>query len=325
MSAPMELTEWIEATATNYLEDFVPEGGSAVKFAVAMDGVTTAQITEAVVDRAHALGFLTASIDSSKVKIGSIDKVLGAITDQIDLIDLIDRLTVNLMADEHWIAPAAGPEPLADRLAAANGLSPAMVVQAVRPQLENRIFKSHEIAPDMRAAIIGLTIRRLTGGEAEATAFAAISDWMSGRLSRISTVREYSIHSKVNRANARFLFESLLQVIRLAGIPGLIVTVDISRFTATDKVPGEVSYAKAALLDAYEVLREFVDATDDLEHFLMVVAAPKPFLDSNPKGRGLGRYPALFNRVYDEVRDRNLTNPLSALVRVGDPMTEVTE
>ena len=67
-------------------------------------------------------------------------------------------------------------------------------------------------------------------------------------------------------------------------------------------------------------LREFVDATDDLENFLMVVAAPMSFLDTNTKGRGLGRYPALYNRVYDEVRDRNLTNPLSALVRVGTPV-----
>jgi hypothetical protein len=52
----------------------------------------------------------------------------------------------------------------------------------------------------------------------------------------------------------------------------------------------------------------------------MVVAAPMSFLDTNTKGRGLGRYPALYNRVYDEVRDRNLTNPLSALVRVGTPI-----
>jgi len=319
----MQLMDWVDATASNYLQDFVPAGGSAVKFAVAMDGVTTTEITESVTNRADELGFLTATIDSANVKIGSIEKVLAAITDQIDLYDLIDRLIVNLMADEHWIAPASGPEPLAERLAAANGLDAATVVQMVRPALQNRILRSHEIAQDMRAAIIGLALRRLSGGEAEVSAFAAISSWMGGRLNKISAVREFQVHSKVNRANARFLFESLLHVVHLAGIPGLVVTIDISRFTRTDKEPDQVNYAKAALLDAYEVLREFVDATDDLENFLLVVAAPLAFLDTNPKGRGLGRYPALFNRVYDEVRDRNLTNPLSALVRVGDATNEV--
>lgn len=324
MSAPMELSEWVDATALNYLEDFVPAGGSAVKFAVAMDGTETREIGSAVIERARGLGFLTASIDGAVVKIGSIEKVLAAVVDQIDFFDLIDRLVVNLMADEHWVAPADGPEPLAERLAAANGLDAATVTMMVRPALQDSIYRSHEIAQDMRAAVIGLALRRLTGGEAMSTSFAVITEWLSGRLNQIKSVREYQIHSKVNRANARFLFESLLQVIRLAGIPGLVVTIDISRFISTDRQPGQVSYAKSALLDGFEVLREFIDATDDLENFLMVVTAPLAFLDTNPKGRGLGRYPALFNRVYDEVRDRNLTNPLSALVRIGEPNSEVT-
>ena len=193
-----------------------------------------------------------------------------------------------------------------------------------RPALVQKIFRNDQIAQDMRAAIVGLANERLIGGDSMVTAFSTIGQWLTGNLTKISSVRRYQIHSKVNRGNARFLFESLLQVIKLAGIPGMVVTVDISRFLNTESQPDQISYAKASLLDAYEVLREFVDATDDLENFLMVVAAPMSFLDTNTKGRGLGRYPALYNRVYDEVRDRNLTNPLSALVRVGTA-TEVDQ
>lgn len=324
MSAPMQLTDWLDATAANYLEDFVPDGGSAVKFAVALGDVSTNEITSGVISRAQDLDFITAMIDASRVKIGSIEKVLGSICEQIDLYDLIDRLIVNLMADQHWVAPEPGPEPLAERLAASNGVDAAAVALMVRPALVQRIFQSDEIAQDMRTAIVGLANERLIGGESMVTAFATIREWLTGNLTKISSVRTYQIHSKVNRANARFLFESLLQVIELAGVPGMVVTVDISRFLSSEKQPDQVSYAKSSLLDAYEVLREFVDATDDLENFLMVVAAPMAFLDTNTKGRGLGRYPALYNRVYDEVRDRNLSNPLSALVRVGT-VTEVEQ
>lgn len=323
MSAPMQLSEWVDATTTNYLEDFVPAGGAAVKFAVSTGGVTTTEISSAVVDRARGLGFLTASIDASVVKIGSIEKVFGAICDQLDLEGLIDTLVVNLLAEEHWISPAAGPGSLAERIAEANSVELGVVVQTVRIPLTDRIYRNSEIAQDVRAAVLNLAQRRLAGGEAMVTAFASISDWLGGRTTKIASLRDYQVRSKVTRANARFLFESLLQVIRLAGLPGLVVTIDISRFTQTNKIPGSMSYAKAALLDAYEVLREFVDATDDLENLLMVVVAPLPFLDTNEKGRGLGRYPALLNRVYDDVRDRNLTNPLAALVRVGDPIPEV--
>jgi hypothetical protein len=285
-----------------------------------MGDVSTSEITAGVSDRARDLGFLTATIDASRVKIGSIEKVLGSISAQIDLYDLIDRLIVNLMADQHWVAPAPGPEPLAERLATSNGIDAESLALMARPALVQKIFRSDQIAQDMRSAILGLANERLIGGESMVTAFSTIGEWLTGNLTKISSVRRYQIHSKVNRGNARFLFESLLQVIKLAGIPGMVVTVDISRFLNSEKQPDQISYAKASLLDAYEVLREFVDATDDLEHFLMVVAAPMSFLDTNTKGRGLGRYPALYNRVYDEVRDRNLTNPLSALVRVGTPI-----
>jgi hypothetical protein len=285
-----------------------------------MGDVSTSEITAGVSDRARDLGFLTATIDASQVKIGSIEKVLGSISAQIDLYDLIDRLIVNLMADQHWVAPAPGPEPLAERLATSNGIDAESLALMARPALVQKIFRSDQIAQDMRSAILGLANERLIGGESMVTAFSTIGEWLTGNLTKISSVRRYQIHSKVNRGNARFLFESLLQVIKLAGIPGMVVTVDISRFLNSEKQPDQISYAKASLLDAYEVLREFVDATDDLEHFLMVVAAPMSFLDTNTKGRGLGRYPALYNRVYDEVRDRNLTNPLSALVRVGTPI-----
>ena len=282
MSAPMQLTDWLDATASNYLEDFVPAGGSAVKFAIAMGDVSTSEITAGVSDRAQDLGFLTAKIDASRVKIGSIEKVLGTISAQIDLYDLIDKLIVNLMADQHWVAPAPGPEPLAERLAASNGIDAESLALMARPALVQKIFRSDQIAQDMRSAILGLANERLIGGESMVTAFSTIGEWLTGNLTKISSVRRYQIHSKVNRGNARFLFESLLQVIKLAGIPGMVVTVDISRFLNSEKQPDQISYAKASLLDAYEVLREFVDATDDLENFLMVVAAPMSFLDIYP-------------------------------------------
>jgi hypothetical protein len=67
-------------------------------------------------------------------------------------------------------------------------------------------------------------------------------------------------------------------------------------------------------MDAYEVLRQFVDATDELEGCLIGVLAPLEFLDD--ERRGVERYTALKLRVWDEVRDRQRANPLAALVRL---------
>ena len=70
-----------------------------------------------------------------------------------------------------------------------------------------------------------------------------------------------------------------------------------------------------AMLDAYEVLRQFIDATDNLENCVILVIAPPEFIEDEK--RGVSRYPALKMRIWDEVRDRERDNPYAPLVSVS--------
>jgi hypothetical protein len=146
----------------------------------------------------------------------------------------------------------------------------------------------------------------------------AIQDWLMGHNRAVSAVKLYNISSSINRANARYFFESLLRWVRLAGLPGLIIVVDIQRL-AVPRNPrdGAVFYSKAAVLDAYELLREFVDSTDRLEGCFIAVTTGAEFLDDDPYGRGMGAYEALKFRVFDEIRDRELVNPMASLIRLS--------
>jgi hypothetical protein len=76
-------------------------------------------------------------------------------------------------------------------------------------------------------------------------------------------------------------------------------------------------YTKMAVLDAYEVLRQLVDATDDLSSTLVVVSAGPEFVADEV--RGLVAYTALRLRLADEVRDRRRVNPFASLVRLEAP------
>ena len=75
-------------------------------------------------------------------------------------------------------------------------------------------------------------------------------------------------------------------------------------------------YSLAMTLDTYEVLRQCVDATDEMEFYFMVVIAPPAFLHPDDR-RGVYSYDALRMRIWDEVRDRQRVNPFSALVRLS--------
>jgi hypothetical protein len=322
----MSLDDWVSATDDNYLSDFIREGGASVKFTVAMEGETTANISVAIRERAISNGYLTASIDSSKTKISSIEFVLASIADQIDLTAVVDGLIKTFASGAHWNLPENfDSSPVQQQIADFNGIGVEVVSLELKSALQNQLMKSTLLTRDFKVAMTHLAIDRLTGGDQFPVTLDTISSWLGGHIRSLSQLKPCSIYAKVSKANARSIFGSLLTTLALAGFPGLVVTVDISQLVTTERDPERLNYTKSALLDAYEVLREFIDATDDLEHLLMVVTAPAPFLDLEISGRGIGRYPALRFRVYDEVRDRTFANPMSALIRVGNESSEVDQ
>lgn len=70
------------------------------------------------------------------------------------------------------------------------------------------------------------------------------------------------------------------------------------------------------MFDAYEVIRQLIDGTDDAESCLVVVLSTPDFLSH--ERRGLKVYEALRFRVEDEeVYDRRRPNPLSTLIRIS--------
>ena len=97
--------------------------------------------------------------------------------------------------------------------------------------------------------------------------------------------------------------------------------LDISRYLQ-DRRPiepdGTFYYSKAAVLDCYEVLRQFIDGTDESRYLFMLVFAPAQFLNPDDRKRGINAYDALRLRILDEVYDQVRANPLSSLVRITD-------
>jgi hypothetical protein len=141
-----------------------------------------------------------------------------------------------------------------------------------------------------------------------------------GELQLISVLRSAGIFEKIGRHNGREMLSSLSYWLHLAGRAGLVLHLDISRFLVDRRVgesDGSVYYSTAAVADGYEVLRQFIDSTNELQYCLIVVSAPPNFLTD--ENRGVLKYDALYLRVWDEVHDRRRVNPLSSLIRIAEP------
>jgi hypothetical protein len=97
-----------------------------------------------------------------------------------------------------------------------------------------------------------------------------------------------------------------------------VLTLDISRYLQerSKDSTGNIHYSISAMLDCYEMLRQFIDGTDESEYLFIAVLAPSRFLDEGDR-RSVVSYEALKLRIWNDVRDKKYVNPLASLVRIS--------
>jgi hypothetical protein len=197
-----------------------------------------------------------------------------------------------------------------------------MLLLELKQAIGRRVFKEHKLSKDFRVAMTHMCLAQLSGGQDGATTTKVLVEWLTGRNKAISVLKPYQIFRKINRATARYFFQAMVEWIRMAGYPGVVIILDAARvMLARNPHDQNHHYTKAAVLDAYEVLRQFIDGADELTGCFLVVVPAASFLEDH--NRGLGAYEALKFRVFDEVRDRRLVNPMASLVRLSHTPKDV--
>jgi len=229
MSATMTAADWVAFIDREYLAEFVPAGGAALKFGVRTDDGSIGALGDQLADAALARDLLVARVDAATTRLHLADQFLFAVAAQVDWAESVDRVIATFTSEAGLQAAAAGDEPLFRRLAAANDLEPEIIQMELRRAIGARVLKARRSSKDFRVAMTQLALARLSGGPEEHATFETITDWLTGRNRAVSAVKPYQIHARISRTNARYVFESMLLWIASAGHPRLVVILDISR------------------------------------------------------------------------------------------------
>jgi hypothetical protein len=311
------LADWLTVIEREYLRDFIPQGGSAVKFAVVSPSLEADEVGGGLARLARENGCLYAAVDATTTKLHMIDQFFFAVARQIDWDDLARRFLRRLLAEGGFTLPTGSMALDYSSIADANDYSEAELRRDVRLLLTSRVFRDFAMAQEFRIAMVRLCQAQLEIDASAGPETEAVKEWLRGELRSIVLLRAALIFQRIARHNGRDMFLSLAHWARLAGYQGLILSLDVERYFV-DRIPverdGSLFHTTTAVLDAYEVFRQLIDATDEFEGCLLVVTAPPSFLE-DPK-RGLERYDPLKLRIWDEVRDRRIANPLASLVRL---------
>lgn len=311
------VTEYLDLLEAEYLSDFVPCGGASVKFAVGADG-STDELRQGLIARARSKGFVVATVDAAHVRAHMIDRVFMAIAQQVDW-DACARAVVESALAQLGFRSTRGDELSLDALAELNEYDPIELRLDLNRTLQELTVRDYDLAQEFRVAMLRLCRAQVDRSDATKAEREFVLMWLRGELRLMSSLKQAGIFQRIARHNARHMLASLSRWIPKAGAAGLVIDFDIRR-CALPKRPDDdlIYYTKAAAIDVYELLRQLIDSTDELSSCLVLVSVDPETL-TDPR-RGIDHhYDALKFRIWDEVRDRDRTNPLASLVRItGD-------
>lgn len=315
----IDLDDYADFLGREYLGSYVRDGGAAVKFVVAPDPEAAEGFSAAVREGAEAAGYVATRVDAATTRVHMVDQVFFELARQVNWDDLAAGAVRRAFAATAHPVPEGSDDVTVAAVAGAYGVDPGELSRDVNRQLQHDVQRDYAMIGEFRTAMLRLCQAQLRTGQVTDAEHAAVLEWLTGDLRQISVLRSAMIFRRIARNNGRQMLFSLSHWLSANGKAGLVVELDIRRLAFARRPRAEersgVYYTRAALLDAYELLRQLVDNTDELSNCcVVVVAAPELVTDTN---RGLDAYQALKLRILDEVRDRNRDNPYSSLVRIA--------
>ena len=330
--AGLGVDEYLEFLRKEYLADYIRRGGASVKVAVVGDDRVAKRLHAGLAAAATAEGYLFAAVDAASVRVHLVDQAFFAVARQVDWHALAVRAVRAAYDQAAFPVPdaavlggapgrtAPGPSEVLTvaSVAASYDVNPRELYRSVRRQLEQALLGDAGLASHFRLAMLRLCQAELGAGDVDVAERDAVLGWLQGERVPLQALRSALIYGRIGRHNAGALLASLSRWLPTVGAAGLVIGLDLTRLAVGRRPPVEerhgVYYSKATVLDAYEVVRQLIDATDSLSSVLVAVVVPPELVTDEV--RGLPAYSALQLRVADEVRDRRRTNPYAALVRL---------
>ena len=313
----LKADDYARFLSREYIAAYLPGGGAAVKVAVMGDGGAADRFESALSAAATEHGGLHAVISAESVRVHMVDQIFFAVSRAVDWETIAAAHVRAAYAEAAFPAPE-GASLSVTEVARHHQIDSRELYRSVRRILERSLLANSAVATEMGRAILRLAQAQLGAGDIDAAEHAAVLGWLHGELRSISALRSALIYSRISRHNARAMFASTAALLLASGCRGLVVQLNLDRLAEARRPPADarsgVYYSKVTVLDAYEVLRQFIDATDDLRGVLIVAVVPPDLMTDET--RGLAAYTALQLRVADEVRDRRRANPFAALVRL---------
>jgi len=285
----------------HYLENYLPEGGSKIKFVTGRPGSGKTHFSRCLLEEAAALGYLTVSFSARDVWLHDLRGVYLEIQRQCSIERVLASCAEQIITEMGYDPGTLGTgKRFLDHLAE-RGESDALSKGEIRSALR-RFFTRNPLLDSGFAACCSLLTGDILGYPVlEPANRELILAWLGGdRSVKSAQMRALGIHvSGITKYNARNLLRSLCEVIHLGGHPGLLVMIDDLETLLTRGREERMNYTRLRREDAYESIRQLIDDIDSMRHVLFLLCADRELMDN--ENYGMRSYQALWLRIQNEV------------------------
>ncbi len=284
-----------------YLKEFIPFGGSKIKFITGLSGSGKSHTLYTLSSIATKLNYITASFSAHDIWLHDFKDVYLEILRQGDLPKLLEICS-------HKIIEAMGfdykeiPQGMTfiDFLGQ-QGLADGITRREIRLQLKN-MFLDNPLLDNNFALACSLLCGGILGHPfLEPLSRQLLLSWLSGdKTIKVSTLRPLGLApTRITKFNARHMLRSLAEVVRLSGHTGLFVSIDNLEVLVEKSSLEAIRYTKMRRDDTYESIRQLIDDIDSFHNIMFVFTFDRVLLDDENKG--LKSYQALWMRIQNEV------------------------
>lgn len=286
---------------THYLEEYIREGGSKIKFVTGRPGSGKTHLLNFISMLAGEEGYVTAHFSAREVWIHDFKEIYTEVLRQSGIMECLKRCSFRIIKNLGF-SPEEIPEGLTfmDYLSQ-NDLGDAITRREIRLQLKEMFLENPLIDNNFALACSFLTGGLLGHPLLEEQNRQMLLSWMEGDKSlKLSAIRSLGLSPvRITKFNARHMLRSLAEVIRLAGYSGLFIAVDNLEILLSRSSLEPIHYTKLKREDTYESIRQLIDDIDSMKNIMFVFAFERELLDND--NAGLKSYQALWMRIQNEV------------------------
>ena len=273
--------DYVAFLESDYFGGYVEDGGAALKFVVPPDDLSAAAFIERFSASAERAGFGVAKVDAAKTRVHLLEQVFFAVARQVDWDGLATVRRASSFGDRP-VPPGAGRAGGTGRVGRPIPRRARGAQARRRPPAPRRVHRDYAMVQELRTAMLRLCQSQLRSGQVVDAEHTAVLDWLRGDLRQISALKSALIFRRIGRHNARHLLFSLAHWLAVNERTRAWLSCSTSAGSSRRRPgPEERSghyYTKSALLDAYEVLRQLVDNTDEMSNCIVVIVGSPAFL-----------------------------------------------